>query len=247
MRLSFSGSRALIAGGSCRIALILAKHLMDEDIFPLLTTRSRGSTEKISEHLDAYRGKFSTVHLDLANPESLGAAFSSIGDELDYLVDFAQSDYESLIASADSRKAADYFAKNISSRAELVKRATRMMLKKRKGRLIFISSTAAKLPNPGQGFYAAAKLASEGIYRNLGIEMAGRGITTLCLRPGYVDAGRGEAYLREKSREALKMVPTKKALSAGEVAETILFFLSESARGFNATEIIMDAGLSAGK
>lgn len=247
MRLFFSGSRALITGGSCQIALFLAELLMDEGIFPILTARSKESREKISEHLSAYPGEFGTVHLDLANPESMDEAFSYIGDELDYLIDFAQSDYESLIASADSRKTAEYLAENISSRAELVKMAARVMLKKRSGRLIFISSTAANLPNPGQGFYAASKLASEGIYRNLGIEMAGRGITTLCLRPGYVDAGRGEAYLRENSREALKMVPTKKALGGEEVAETILFFLSESARGFNATEIIMDGGLSAGK
>lgn len=247
MKLSFSGNRALIAGGSSRIALILAERLMEVGIFPILTARSPKSLEMISEHLWAYGGRFDTVHLDLAAPESIEAAFSSMGDELDYLVDFAQSDYESLVASADSEKTAKYFTENISSRAELVKRAARLMLKKRRGRLLFVSSTAANIPNPGQGLYAASKLASEGIYRNLGIEMAGRGITTLSLRPGYVDAGRGKFYLREKSEEALKKVPVKRALSGDEVAETILFFLSESARGFNAVEIIMDGGLSAGK
>ncbi len=247
MKLSFSGKRALIAGGSCRIALLLAEHLIAEEIFPILTARSPEGMEKIRTHLSRHEGAFGTAHMDLANPESLDAVFADTGDGLDYLIDLAQSDLESLIASADGKKVSDYFSENIAFRAELVKRATRVMLKKRKGRLVFVSSTAANLPNPGQGLYAAAKLASEGIYRNLGIEMAGRGITTVCLRPGYVNTGRGSAYLREKGEQALKNVPTGKAISGEEVAETLLFLLSESARGFNASEIIMDGGLSAGK
>ena len=121
------------------------------------------------------------------------------------------------------------------------------MLKKKRGRLVFISSSAAMRPNPGQGFYSAAKLASEALYKNLGLELGRRGITTVTLRPGYIDAGRGRHYLQAHEKEVLKMVPINRAISEREVAETILFLLSDSARGFNATEITMDGGLAAGK
>ena len=121
------------------------------------------------------------------------------------------------------------------------------MLKKKRGRLVFVSSSAADRPNPGQGFYAASKLASEALYKNLGLELGGRGITTVTLRPGYVDAGRGKKYLQTRKEEVLRMVPIKRAITGAEVAETILFFLSDSAAGFNATEIALDGGLTAGK
>ena len=121
------------------------------------------------------------------------------------------------------------------------------MLKKKKGRLIFVSSTAADMPNPGQGFYAAAKLASEALYRNLGLELGDRGITTVSLRPGYIDSGRGREYIKTRGEDVLEMVPIKRALTGTEVAETILFLLSDSAAGFNATEISLDGGLTAGK
>lgn len=120
------------------------------------------------------------------------------------------------------------------------------MLKKKGGRLIFISSGAALRPNPGQGFYAAAKLASEALYKNLGLEMGSRGITTVSLRPGYINAGRGKKFIKQ-NKKITDAIPVKRAIEPGEVAETILFFLSESARSFNAVEITMDGGMSAGK
>ena len=173
--------------------------------------------------------------------------FHLINDDLDFLVDFAHGDIESLVASANEDDICRYFAENVSFRAKILKRAGRAMLKKRKGRLIFISSSAADRPNPGQGFYAAAKLASEALYKNLGLELGCRGITTVTLRPGYIDTGRGRRYMQAHEKETLNMVPIRRALTSEELAETILFFLSDSAGGFNATEVSMDGGLTAGK
>jgi 3-oxoacyl-[acyl-carrier protein] reductase len=79
------------------------------------------------------------------------------------------------------------------------------------------------------------------------LELGGHGVTTVTLRPGYINTGRGKRYLQEKWIEALKMVPIRRVLSEKEVAETILFLLSNSAAGFNATEISLDGGLTAGK
>ena len=101
-------------------------------------------------------------------------------------------------------------------------------------------------PNPGQGFYAAAKLASEALYRNLGLELANRGITTVTLRPGYIATGRGTKYIRA-NEDISGRIPLGRVLTGKEVAEAILFFLSDNAGGFNAVEICMDGGLSAAK
>jgi len=67
------------------------------------------------------------------------------------------------------------------------------------------------------------------------------------LRPGYIDGGRGKQFFQAHGKETLGKVPIKRALTAEEVAATILFLLSDSAKGYNATEISMDGGLTAGK
>jgi 3-oxoacyl-[acyl-carrier protein] reductase len=247
MNLTFSGKRTLIVGGSCELALTLAQHMIASALFPILTHRSEAGLKAIHRALLPFTGKYGTAHLEFGTRESLETLFQRIGEDLDYMVDFAQGNYESLIASADEDTLYRYFTENVSFRAELLKATARAMLKKRQGRLVFISSAAAENPNLGQGFYAASKLASEALYRSMGLELGGRGITTVILRPGYVMAGRGKAFLNVRSEEILEKIPVKRAITREEIAETVLFLLADSASAINATVITMDGGLTSRK
>ncbi|MCP4680771.1 MAG: SDR family oxidoreductase [Desulfobacterales bacterium] len=247
MKLNFTGDQALILGGSSDIGISLAECMIKSAIFPWLTYRNQKGLRIISKGLESFEGKYKTLYLDFSNRDSLESLSHVLEGHMDFLIDLVHGDYESLIASADEEKVYNYFSENVSFRAEVLKRITRSMLKNKKGRLVFISSSAAPRPNPGQGFYAAAKLASEALYKNLGLELGGHGITTVTLRPGYVDAGRGKTFIQMRCEEVIKKTPIKRALNNKEVAETILFYLSDSARGFNATEIALDGGLTAGK
>lgn len=247
MTLTFSGTRALILGGSCELALALGSAMIDAYLFPILTYRSEAGLSAIHRALAHCQGKFDTMYLSLGDQESIKNLPRFLGDELDYLVDFAQGNYENLIAAADEDAVHRYFMHNVSARAEILKLAGRIMLKKKRGRLIFISSAAAVQPNPGQGFYAAAKLASEALYRTLGVELGSRGITTVVLRPGYIDTGRGREFLSTQGRKILTKIPIQRALTAEEVAMCILYLMSDVAHSINATVITMDGGLTSTK
>lgn len=246
MKLEFFGRRILILGGTCELAFCLADCLIRDGLFPILTWRTEEGRQRITRALASFGGQYETAYCDLGNRDSVETLFSRIGEDIDYLVDFAQGDFESLIGSANPDTIHAYFAENISARAELLRAAGRIMLRKKRGRLIHISSAAVGRANPGQGFYAAAKLASEALYRNLGIELGSRGITAMILRPGYIDAGRGEKYLRAHP-EAVAKNGIGRALTCHEVAEAVVYFLSDGACAFNAVAIPMDGGLSAAK
>lgn len=79
------------------------------------------------------------------------------------------------------------------------------MLARRFGRCVFVSSSAAQRPSPGQGWYAAAKLAGEGLYRSLGVELAGRGLSACSARLSWLDAGRGHEFLSRHGQVARAM------------------------------------------
>jgi 3-oxoacyl-[acyl-carrier protein] reductase len=246
MNLQFSGKNLLIFGGSCDLSIGLAERAIQAGLFPTLTFRSEQGKKHIAERL-SHPGQYDTCRLDFADHNSLNSLLNKLGNRVDFLVDFAQGDFESLIASADENRIYTYFSENIAFRAEFLKKISRVMLQNGKGRMVFISSSAAIKPNHGQGFYAASKLASEALYKNIGLELGGFGVTTITLRPGYINKGRGKTFIQKQAEAILQKVPIKRALNDTEVAETILFLLSESARGFNATEISMDGGLTAGK
>lgn len=247
MQLAFSGRHALVAGGSCELAVDLARAMIAEGIRPVLGYRSEQGRKSILEPLQALSNAFDTLPLDLNRAHDLERQAAHWPGRIDYLVDLAQDDLEGLVASAGSDRVRRFFDAQVSGRAALVQLVARRMLRQKKGRLLYLSSTAAGCPNPGQGFYAAAKCAAEALYRNLGLELASRGITTVTLRPGYIDAGRGRRYLHDKGEAVLQGIPLGRVLTRAEVVQTILFLLSDSALGFNATVLTMDGGLSAGK
>jgi 3-oxoacyl-[acyl-carrier protein] reductase len=239
MKLRFTGRHALVLGGSCDLGLELARLLIQEDLIPLLTFRSKAGETRIHERLARYEGRYQTAYLDFSRMESIKSLFDKVNRNIDFLVDFIHGNLEGLVGSADTSDVSAYFAENVSARAEVIKRAGRAMLGKKKGRMIFISSLAAEKPNPGQGFYAASKLASEALYRNMGLELGERGITALILRPGYIDAGRGKQYLDSRDASFPDGRNRIKVLTVKEFAETILFFLSDYAGGFTATTLTM--------
>ncbi len=247
MKLTFTGKNVLIPGGSCEMGICLAEFLINENLFPMLTYRNEKGRNAILKELSSFKGKFEALPLDLGDPDSIDTLFKKI-DSPDFLVDFAQSHYENFVASASRDDVYTYFEENVSSRAEIIKRVARVMLEMKRGRLVFISSAAAQVSNPGQGFYAASKCASEALYKNAGLEMGRRGITSVILRPGYADSGRGRAFLQaNKENDVLTKVPIRRTLTVTEIAEAILFFLSDSASGFNAAVIPLDGGLTACK
>lgn len=227
------------------MALCLAPRCVDEGLYPILTYRSEEGKHRISDscgRIGLPVEKYGVEFLDFAERGSIDSLFTRIGHDVDLLVDFAHGDLQALVASANPDLVYGYFSENIAARAEFARAAARAMLRKKRGRMVFISSSAAAArSNPGQGFYAAAKLASEAIYRNLGTELGSRGITTVTLRPWYIEAGRGARFLRSDSHKNL----AERAISPEQAAEAILFFLSENSRVFNAVEILMDGGLKA--
>ena len=247
MNLQFSGNRALILGGTCELGLATASAMIESGIFPILTHRSTKGMGRITDALQSAAGKYGTAFLDFSDRNSAAALFRQTARRIDYLVDFVHGDFEALIASADEATMYRYFAENISFRAGIIKKAARIMLAKKRGCLVYISSSAAVKPNPGQGFYAAAKLASEALYRNLGLELGARGIRTVIVRPGYVDTGRGREFLRHHGLAAMDKIPISRPLLAHEIADAVLFCLSDNAAAVNATEMSLDGGLTAGK
>jgi len=246
MTARYSCKRGILVGGTCELALTLAGLLIRRDITPVLTYRNERGLRTIQETLAPPEDRYETRRLDFSDRNSLATLFDPDDPSFDFMVDFVQGDYEALLAAADDAAVASFFAENISFRAALLKRMARSMLRSRRGRLVYISSAAAENPAFGQGFYAASKLASEALYRTIGLEMGEKGLTTVILRPGYCDAGRGRSFL-EKSGDSLKRIPIGRALMAQEIAEAVLFLLSDGAVGINGTVITMDGGLASGK
>lgn len=245
-----SGNHACVLGASSDLGMAIAQRLSDAGLRLTLSACSEKGIDRITSAfpaatiLELNLGKIARSAI-IETGTTVDAPLESI-DSPDYLVDCMQSNFEAFVAGADAADIARYMETNISGRAICLRHISRMMLANKFGRCVFISSTAAALPNAGQGFYAASKLAGEALYQNLGVELGGRGVTSCSLRLGYVLSGRGNSFI-ESNPQAVKRSPAKRAVTPDEVARTVAFLLSDDARMINATAITMDGGLTACK
>ncbi len=242
MILGFQGRTALILGGSSAIGLALTGLLRSEGIIAFPTHFSDEGLDRICARFPDLEAR--SPRLDLRDASGQSALAPLFESGVDYLVDLAQADHEAYLAAVGETDMNAYFQSHVAHRLLLLKAVTRSMLIRRFGRLLHVSSTAAALPAPGQGLYGAAKRAAEGLYQSFGLELGPRGISSLSLRLGLVDAGRGERFLDQDGRRQSLM---PKIVSLDQAASTLLFLLSDQALALTCTTITMDAGLTAQK
>ncbi|MGD9007292.1 MAG: SDR family NAD(P)-dependent oxidoreductase, partial [Desulfobacteraceae bacterium] len=144
MSFTYRGTRALIMGGNCQMALDLARALIDRKIMPIQTYRSPNGLEAIEAELRDRSGQYAVCPLDLSRPETPGQLEEHLNRGLDYLVDFAQEDLEGLVAAVDPDAMRAYLETNIAGRTAVMQRVARSMLAGRSGRMVHVSSLAAE-------------------------------------------------------------------------------------------------------
>lgn len=162
-------------------------------------------------------------------------------------VDLAHSGTESLLAGLAPDKIDAWAYEDIALRARFLRTVVRLMLPARKGRCLFMSSSAAAAPAKGQAFYAAAKLCAESLYNSAGLEMASYGITACSVRTGWLMAGRGRTFLQGRQEKYEQCIPTGRLVSLDEVVGTMIFLLSADAASINATTVTVDGGFCMAK
>ncbi|MEG6505715.1 SDR family oxidoreductase [Nitratidesulfovibrio sp. 1201_IL3209] len=256
---------ALIAGGSCELGLALGAALAAGGVAVALTARDEAGAARIRAALpdavvlrlhargpeqgsapeDFTPSTAAASHAEDDAPETLPErARTSLGSAPRLFVDLLHSRFEALLAGADPADIDLWAARDIAFRARLLRAVSRSMLAGRDGRCVFVSSSAAERAAPGQGYYAAAKLAGEALYRAVGVELAPRGVTACSLRLGWLEAGRGAPFLQSRAANA-PLPSTRRVVTVAEAVQTLRFLLSAPAAAINATTLTCDGGFGA--
>jgi 3-oxoacyl-[acyl-carrier protein] reductase len=114
------------------------------------------------------------------------------------------------------------------------------MCRKKKGRIITISSVSGITGNRGQVNYSAAKAGIIGATKALAVELASRSITVNCIAPGVIETD----MLKEAPLDViLPTIPMGRTGKPEEVAALALFLLSESATYITRQVISVNGGI----
>lgn len=111
--------------------------------------------------------------------------------------------------------------------------------------IVFISSISTRYPFVGGAMYISAKAALEAYARVLGQELLPKGIRVNCISPGFVKGLMLDQTRERISKETLTKIEERQPLGIGEpedVANTIVFFLSEASRWITGTNLFLGGG-----
>jgi 3-oxoacyl-[acyl-carrier protein] reductase len=189
------------------------------------------------------------VQADVTDSESLDAAFAAVEEH--------QGPVEVLVANAGITRDApllrmgddDFDAvlqTNLVGAFRVAKRASKGMLRLRRGRLIFISSVVAMLGSAGQTNYAAAKAGLIGFARSAARELGSRGITANVVAPGFVETDMTATLPDERRAQILGQIPLGRYATPQEVAEVVTFLAGDGAAYITGAVIPVDGGLGMG-
>ncbi|MDR9502299.1 MAG: 3-oxoacyl-ACP reductase FabG [Desulfurivibrionaceae bacterium] len=186
---------------------------------------------------------FSCDVSDYAAVEALYAEIEARFDTIDVLVNNAGIRRDAVLALMKEEEWRRVIDINLTGGYIMSKFAVQLMLKKKYGRIIFITSPMAHLGFAGQANYAASKAGQIGMMKSLAKETAKRKITVNCVSPGFIATELLDDLEPEQVKAYKKMVPARRFGRPEEVAHAVLFLAGAQASYVNGAVLEVTGGL----
>ncbi|MFL6101320.1 MAG: 3-oxoacyl-ACP reductase FabG [Actinomycetales bacterium] len=135
---------------------------------------------------------------------------------------------------------------NLGGAFRCVRRASKGMIRLRRGRIVLISSVVGLYGSPGQTNYAASKAGLVGLARSVTRELGGRGITANVVAPGFVETDMTAALAEDLQKSYLGAIPAGRFATPAEVAQVVRFVASDAAAYISGAVVPVDGGLGMG-
>lgn len=228
----------LVTGGNRGIGLAIALAFQAQGDQVAITYRSG----------DLPEGLFG-VQADVTDTESVERAFAeaeAAHGPVEILVANAGITRDGLVLRMSDEDFIDVVNTNLTGVFRCARRATKSMLKLKRGRIIIIGSVVGHSGSAGQVNYASTKAGLVGMARSLARELGVRGITTNVIAPGFVATDMTAVLDENIKKEILNTIPLNRYAEASEVAGVAIFLASDSAAYITGAVIPVDGGLGMG-
>lgn len=247
----FNGQLVLVTGGAQGIGYAVADLLSASNAIPVIADLNAEAAETAARRLTERGHKAVALQLDVCDPDSCRSVVEAIEAEHGPLAGVVAAAGIARTARAETMDPALWRAvmdTNASGVFFTFQAAARAMLPRREGAMVAVGSATGFGGQAGRANYAASKAAVGGIVKSLAIEWGTRGIRVNAIAPNVVDTpmvrnGVPEAFLESV---VIEHTPLGRIGQPEEMAQAIVFLLSDSASYLTGTVIPVDGGLTTG-
>ena len=240
-----TGKMALVTGASGGIGGAIARALHGQGAHVVLS----GTREEALAALRAELGERASIApADLADGSAVDGlvaqAEAAAEMELDILVSNAGVTRDGLILRMKDEDWDRVLRVNLESYFRLARSALRGMMRRRRGRLIGITSVVGVTGNAGQTNYAASKAGMIGFTKALAQEIASRGVTANCVAPGPIESPMTGALTEQQRTQILAGVPLGRLGTGADVAAACVYLASDEAAYVTGQTLHVNGGMA---
>jgi 3-oxoacyl-[acyl-carrier protein] reductase len=229
----------LVTGGNRGIGLAIARSFAEAGDRVAVTHRSGEAPEGLAG-----------VRCDVTDTASVDGAFTEaeekLGGPVEVLVANAGVTKDTLLMRMSDEEWDTVIDTNLAGAFRCARRASRGMIRLRRGRIVFISSVVGLYGGPGQANYAASKAGLVGLARSITRELGGRGITANVVAPGFIETDMTAELPDETRKTYQSAIPAGRFAAPEEVAAAVRFLASPDAAYISGAVIPVDGGLGMG-
>tara|TARA_B100001013_G_scaffold180038_1_gene108298 strand:- start:1310 stop:2047 length:738 start_codon:yes stop_codon:yes gene_type:complete len=235
--------KVLITGATGGIGSAMAKRMAKQGADLVLSGTKKDSLETLSNEIGDNCYSFAA---DLAKKEEIKNlviwAIEKMGS-IDILVNNAGITRDNLSIRMSDEDWDDVINVNLTASFLLSRDCLKVMLKKRWGRIINITSVVGVMGNAGQSNYAASKAGMIGMTKSIASEVSSRGITVNCISPGYVVTAMTDKISDAAKENILQNTPVGRFGKAEEIADWAIYLASNEADYITGQNININGGL----
>jgi 2,3-dihydro-2,3-dihydroxybenzoate dehydrogenase len=258
-----SGRVAVVTGAGGGIGAVVARLLGRHGAQLALWDADQPAIDKVAAALDADGAKAAAYRVDVRDSAEVEAAAEDVERRLgaiDLLVNVAGILRTGPAVELTDRDWDDVFAVNVRGVFAVSRSVAGRMARRGRGAVVTVASNAGAVPRWDMAAYAASKAASAMYTTCLGLELAGRGVRCNVVSPGstdtamlrtmWDDAGDTRAAMSATVRGSLERfrvgIPLGRVGEAEQVAQAVLFLLSDQASHITMQNLRVDGGAALG-
>jgi 3-oxoacyl-[acyl-carrier protein] reductase len=244
MDLQLKGKRALVMGSSAGIGRAIAESLIAEGASVILCARNDERLQTTVKETKALAGYACDLTVPNAADALVKKAIEKLGG-LDILVTNTGGPRKGTFSEVSTGQWLEDFQSLWMSFVEAVNVATPVMRKQKYGRILLVTSLAAKEPLPALTTSNGLRAGLTGLAKSLANEVASDGITVNVLLPGYTATDRLKD-LKLSDERVKQMVPAGRLGEPSELADLACFLASPRAGYITGQSIAIDGGVIKG-